>query len=119
MDETGAPELGVTDLFKNGLGEVERVDATHFTGTVDMTAASSVLEPSDNVLKKAGAEAKSVPFTATVDDQGHLIALKIEGASIDPDLAMELTFTGFGAIQAITKPTGAIQAPDSVYKLFE
>ncbi|MFG2044652.1 hypothetical protein [Dactylosporangium sp. NPDC048998] len=117
-DETGAPELGITELFKNGLGEVERTDATHFTGTVDVTAANSVLTPSDDVLKKAGAKARSVPFTATIDDRGRLTAFNIQGASIDPDLAMELTFTGFGSVLPITEPTDAIPAPDSVYGLF-
>ncbi|MGI5240568.1 hypothetical protein [Dactylosporangium sp. CA-139066] len=119
VDSSGAPELGVTELFKDGLGEVTRTDATHFAGTVDMTVANSVLAPSADTLKSAGAKAKAVPFTATTDDKGRLTSFVIDGASISSDLAMSLTFAGFGEIQPVTKPTGAIPAPDSVYQLFD
>ncbi|GAA4260181.1 hypothetical protein [Dactylosporangium darangshiense] len=118
VDDSGAPELGVTELFKDGLGEVQRTDATHFTGTVDVTVANSVLAPSDDVVTKAGARAKAVPFTATVDEEGRLTKFVIDGGSIAADLAMELTFSGFGAIPPVTAPTNAVAAPDSVYKLF-
>jgi hypothetical protein len=118
LDETGAPDLGLTDLFKNGLGEAERADATHFTGTVDVTAADGLLAPSDKTMQKAGTEAKSVPFTATIDDKGRLTAFREEPGSIDPELGMELTFTGFGSVQPVSKPTGAIPATEAVYKMF-
>ncbi|GAA3207295.1 hypothetical protein ACFO1B_19400 [Dactylosporangium siamense] len=118
VDKAGAPKLGVTELFKNGLVEVKRTDATHFTGTVDVTAADTILAPTDDVLKKAGAKAKAVPFTATVDGQGRLTAFAIDGASIDPELAMQLTFAGFGSVLPVTEPAGATPAPDSVYQLF-
>ena len=118
VDKAGAPKLGVTELFKNGLVEVKRTDATHFTGTVDVTAADTILAPTDDVLEKAGAKAKAVPFTATTDGQGRLTAFTIDGASIDPELAMRLTFAGFGSILPVTKPAGAVAAPDAVYDLF-
>ncbi|MEV6929072.1 hypothetical protein AB0M46_31905 [Dactylosporangium sp. NPDC051485] len=118
INDAGAPELGVTELFKDGLSAVERADATHFTGTVDMTLANSILAPSEDTLKGAGAKAKAVPFTATTDAEGRLTSFKIDGAGIDPNLSMELTFTGFGSIQPVTKPSNATKAPDSVYDLF-
>ncbi|GAA2337944.1 hypothetical protein [Dactylosporangium salmoneum] len=117
IDDAGAPELGVTELFKDGLAAVERTDATHFTGTVDMTLANSILAPSESTLKDAGTKAKEVPFIATTDSQGRLISFKIDGAGIDANLSMELTFTGFGSIQPVTKPSNATKAPDSVYDL--
>jgi hypothetical protein len=118
VDQAGAPKLGVTELFRDGLADVQRTDATHFTGTVDVTAADTILAPSTEAVKKAGAKAKALPFTATTDGQGRLTAFAIDGGSIDPDLALQLTFTGFGAIQPVTEPTPAAPAPASAYDLF-
>jgi hypothetical protein len=118
VDQAGGPRLGVTELFSSGLGDVKRTDATHFTGTVDVTAADTILAPPADVLKKAGARARSIPFTATTDGQGRLTAFTIDGGPIDPELAMQLTFTGFGAIQPVTAPTPASPAPASAYDLF-
>jgi hypothetical protein len=117
IDQTGAPDLGLTDLFKGGLGEVKRIDATHLGGTVDMTVASGLLSPGGDALKEAGDRAKSVPFTATTDEQGRLTSFKIDGGSLSNHLAIDLTFTGFGSVQPITKPTVAIAAPDKVYEI--
>ncbi|GAB3837235.1 hypothetical protein ACFPIJ_17020 [Dactylosporangium cerinum] len=119
VDEAGAPRFGVTDLFKHGLTQVQRTDATHFTGTVDMTAADSVFAPSGDVVKDAGGKAKAVPFTATVDSQGHLTVFTVNGASIDPELAVKLTFADFGAVPPVTRPANAITAPTAVYALFD
>lgn len=118
IDDAGAPQLGVIEMCKKGLTDVKRTDATHYAGTVDVTAADSVLAPSDDIVKKAGAKAKAVPFTATTDDQGRLTTFTVDGDAIDPELTLHLTFAGFGSILPVTKPTGAIPAPDSVYDLF-
>ncbi|WP_432993326.1 hypothetical protein [Dactylosporangium sp. CA-233914] len=116
LDSAGNPEVGITELL-GALGEVKRTDKTHFTGTVDVTGVEGIMAPSDTVLKKAGDKARTVPFTATVDEHGRLTNFKIDGAAFDPDLAMELTFTGFGSVQPVTAPTNAIEAPDPVYEL--
>ncbi|MET7403129.1 hypothetical protein ABZS66_57590 [Dactylosporangium sp. NPDC005572] len=118
IDETGTPDLGITDLFKDGLADVERADATHFSGTVDITTTDSVLTPSDKVLDKAGDKARKLPFTATTDDKGRLTSFVIDGASIDPDLAISLTFAGFGSVLPVSAPSGAIPAPDAMYEMF-
>ncbi|MFB9180218.1 hypothetical protein ACFFX1_18915 [Dactylosporangium sucinum] len=114
VDRNGAPEFGVTELFRDGLSDVKRVDATHFSGTVDMTATNSVLAPPTKVVQQAGDRARSIPFTATVDDKRRLTAFVIDGASIDPELAFELTFAGFDAVTPVTEPA-AVPATDNVY----
>ncbi|MFF5229750.1 hypothetical protein [Dactylosporangium sp. NPDC000521] len=119
IDPAGAPRLGLTELCKDGLGEVERTDATHYKGTVDVTAADTVLAPSSDAVRKAGTKAKAVPFTATVDAKGRLTDFTVDGDAIDPELSMRLTFAGFGSVQPVTEPADAIPAPDSVYELFE
>jgi hypothetical protein len=117
VDATGAPKLGVTELFRDGLGEVTRTDATHFAGTVDLTAADSIIAPSTEALKNAGA--KAAPFTASTDEQGRLTSFVIDGAKSSPELAMTLSFAGFGDIQPVTAPADAAPAPDSIYPLFD
>lgn len=119
VDRAGAPRLGVTELFKAGLVEVNRADATHYSGTVDVTAADSVLAPSEAAVKNAGAKAKAMPFTATVDDRGRLTAFIIDDAGIDPELGLRLTFAGFGSILPVTAPADAIPAPAEAYELFD
>ncbi|MGI5184156.1 hypothetical protein ACQEVZ_48660 [Dactylosporangium sp. CA-152071] len=119
IDPAGAPRLGITELCENGLGEVERTDATHYKGTIDVTAADTILAPPDDAVRKAGAKAKAVPFTATVDAKGRLTEFAVDGDAIDPELSIRLTFAGFGSVQPVTEPAGAIPAPDSVYELFE
>ncbi|GGM40673.1 hypothetical protein ACFFX1_17990 [Dactylosporangium sucinum] len=117
IDPSGTPDLGVTDLFKDGLADVRRTDATHFSGTVDITVTDSVLTPSDKVLEKAGDKAKQLPFTATVDDKGRLTSFVVDGASVDPDLAISLTFAGFGSVLPVSAPAGAVPAPDALYQM--
>ncbi|MEV4132855.1 hypothetical protein AB0J72_11905 [Dactylosporangium sp. NPDC049742] len=84
-----------------------------------MTAADTILAPPDDAVRKAGAKAKAVPFTATVDAKGRLTEFAVDGDAIDPELSMRLTFAGFGSVQPVTEPAGAVPAPASVYDLFE
>lgn len=99
-----------------GVANVQQTDSTHYTGTVDLTDTNSLLSPDKDALTKAGAKAKAVPFTATLDDQGRLTSFKEDGATIDPALTVEITFTDFGAPMSITKPAGAIEAPAAIYQ---
>jgi hypothetical protein len=104
-----------------GLNDVQTTDGKTFTGTIDLTKVTGDKAPDPSVLQKAGDKAKAVPFTAVLDDQGRLTSLKVDGASIDPSLALEATFTGYGTSPGITKPDAAqvVEAPDSVVQLFK
>ena len=97
----------------------ERTDANSFTGTIDLTRATGVSAPDPDVVAKAGDKAKSVPFHATVDDQGRLTRIKIDGGSINPDLAMEISFSDYGAAPGVTRPNDneIVPTPDAVYQL--
>lgn len=114
VDASGDVSLGTEDALK-GISDVKQTDSTHLSGTIDVTAADSMLSPDQDVVTKVGDKAKAVPFTATLDDQGRLVELKVDGASIDPALTVDVTFSDFGAIKPITKPVGAIPAPAAAY----
>jgi hypothetical protein len=102
--------------------DVQRVDATHFSGTVDLTKGTVAGPVGQPDLDRLGAKAKAVPFTASVDDQGRLTALKLDLATIDASMpAIESTYSDYGTTVSATKPDAAhvAEAPDAVYQLFK
>jgi hypothetical protein len=103
-----------------GLTDVRQVDSQHFTGSLDLTKATGVSGINQDLLNKAGVKATSVPFTATLDSQNRLSDLKVDLSSIDPSLALEVSYSDYGSPVTVTKPDPAAvaEAPDSVYKLF-
>jgi hypothetical protein len=104
-----------------GINDVQTTDGKHFTGTIDATKMTGDFAPDSDALKKAGDKAKSIPFTATLDDQGRLTDLNVNGSSIDPALAIEVSVTDYGSATGITKPDSSqvIEAPDSVLQFLQ
>ena len=117
FDFTPSDPLDVDGLL-DAVVDVKRTDSQHYSGTLDMTKATGSSKPADDVLTKAGDKAKSVPFTATLDDQGRLLSFKVDGAAVDPSLAHEVTISGYGT-QSVTAPNPAdvIEMPAKVYDL--
>lgn len=99
----------------------QTTDGKSFSGTVDLTKATGDDAPPAALLEKAGDKAKSVPFTATLDDQGRMTHLKIDGSAIDPQLVWEATYSDFGSPAGVTPPDSSqvVEAPDSVMKMFQ
>jgi hypothetical protein len=100
---------------------VRSTDGRSFSGTVDLTKATGDDTPNADLLQKAGDKAKSVPFTATLDDQGRMTHLKIDGSAIDPNLVVEATYSDFGKAADVTPPDSSqvVEAPDAVIKMFQ
>ncbi len=117
LDLTGPDALDLAGLFTS-VTNVTATDATHLSGTIDLSAATGVNAPDSDALTKAGAAAKATPFTVTLDDQGRPTDIKI--TSTNPDLSNEITFTNFGSPSAITAPAAAdvVPAPASLYSVF-
>ncbi len=119
FDLSGPDALGLTGMMTKTAG-VKAIDATHLSGTVDLTAAIGVNRPDKESLKRAGDTAKAVPFTAVLDNQGRLAELTINGDGISTDLTKSFTFSNYGSPSAITKPPAADVVPASAasYRLF-
>jgi hypothetical protein len=114
-----SPDLLGFSSITDALLTVQRVDATHYSGTIDLTAAKGPAEPDSATLSNVGAKAKSVPFTATLDGNGRPSEFKTDGSGIDPGLSLDITFSDYGATQNISKPTGTIvDAPSTLYDIF-
>jgi len=110
--------LDIGSLTK-AVSNVQRTDATHLTGTIDLISLTGTEKPDADALKKAGAAAKSVPFTATLDDQGRLSDLKINGDSIDTGLSVDIAVSNVGSPTAVTAPPAAevVPAPAAIYQI--
>ncbi len=102
-----------------GLVDAQRVDATHYTATFDLTKATGSSVSADTV-KKLGDKAKSVPGTVTLDEQGRLTSLTIDLSPVDPNLSIKNTFSDYGSPVSLSAPAPAdtVEAPDAVYKIF-
>jgi hypothetical protein len=116
----GRGPLDVAGLMV-GLVDVRTTDGRSFSGTVDLAAVTGEDAPAAAVLEKAGDRAKSVPFTATLDDQGQMTHLKIDGSTIDPQLVVEATFSDFGKAADVTAPDSSqvVEAPAAVMQMFQ
>jgi hypothetical protein len=112
FDPAGAEPLAIGALFTS-VSNVQRTDATHLTGVVDLTKATGPQSPGADTLTQAGAAASTVAFTATLDGQGRLTEVKATPS--DDDLAFDITITNYGSPTAITAPAGAVPAPAGVY----
>jgi len=118
FDLAGSDALDIAGLLTS-TSNVTRTDATHLSGTVDLTKSTGVSAPDNDDLTKAAALAKATPFTATVDDQGRLVDLKITPDAANSVLAQTFAFSNFGSPTKITAPApgDVVPAPDFVYQL--
>ena len=99
--------------------DAKRVDATHYTVTLDLTKTtdSSIDQAT---LTKLGDKAKSVPASVVLDDQGRLSAVTVDLNSVDPDASISTTYSDYGSPVSITTPAASdtVEAPAAVYSIF-
>jgi hypothetical protein len=104
-----------------GVVTAQTTDGRNFTGTLDLTKATGSSTPSSDALSKAGDKAKAVPFTATLDDQGRLASLKVDGSGIEDGLTVSMTFSDYGAPVDITRPAASsvVEAPAAISQMLK
>jgi hypothetical protein len=110
----------VTTIVERATG-VERVDATHFTGTADLTQVDSMVLDAD-LVKRLGGAASAVPFEATLDMAGRLSSLTVDLPAAGGAAArtVSATFSAFdhATVPQPPAPKDVMEAPDAVYKIF-
>jgi hypothetical protein len=109
VNPTSPDVLGIAGLA-SAVKDLKATDATHITGTIDLTAVKSALT-AESDLAKAAAGATNAPFSATLDGQGRFTELKIGAGAT----AVDVQFSSYGSPSAITAPSGAVPAPDALY----
>jgi hypothetical protein len=99
--------------------DANRSDASHFTGSIDLTRASGVTAPDASEVARAGERARRVPFSASIDQEGRLLEVTIDGGSISPDLALNIRFSDYGTAARVTRPDDnqIVPTPAAVYRI--
>ncbi|PRY31454.1 hypothetical protein [Pseudosporangium ferrugineum] len=102
--------------------DVQQAGSGSYKGTLDLTRAAGVAGVDQKAVTTWGAQAKNVPFTAGVDDQGRLSALTVQLPAANGQQAhpLEVLYTDYGTkVEAQRPPASEItEAPDSLYKSF-
>lgn len=84
-------------------------------GTLDMSKAAGTNAAAATAL---GEQAKAVPFTATLDEQGRLLSMTVGTGQVAPAAGvgdMVITYSNYGEPVTIEKPTGKIiEAPATI-----
>ncbi|NMO55549.1 hypothetical protein HH310_30735 [Actinoplanes sp. TBRC 11911] len=101
---------------------VTETGSGQFAGTTDITSVPTGDELLDEAtLKALGAKAKTVPFTAVVDAQGHLtsMTLKIPAAGKSKAGTYTVKYSDYGkaTVPAVPAPGAQTPAPDAAYDL--
>ena len=91
-----------TQAMVKAMTDVQKTGANGYRGTLDLTKTPQYNKDS---MKAMGAKASAVPFTATTDGQGRLIALNIEMESLMAGAGtMKTTYSGFGTAVDVEAP---------------
>ncbi|MET8352112.1 hypothetical protein [Micromonospora sp. NPDC005206] len=92
-----------------------RADGSHITGTIDVTriGAGNGINFSPGPGGTFPDSVRSHAFRATLDTEGRLVSFLIPAASGMPNAS--LRYSDFGAAIDVTRPRGAVAAPDALY----
>ncbi|MFG2045059.1 hypothetical protein [Dactylosporangium sp. NPDC048998] len=93
-----------------------------YSGTLDLAKGENSPMTDTDVVKALADKAASVPFTATLDADGHLTDLLIDVPAAGDKKAhqLKLTITEYGTAKMPDKPTGkaVVEAPANLYDIF-
>lgn len=111
-----------TTKLADAVSNVQRVDATHYSGTIDLTRdASPGIQ--QGTIDALGDKAKAIPFQATVDGQNRLTQLQITIPAVgdQPQQVITTTYGAYGTPVTVTPPPASqvVQAPSFIYQLFK
>jgi hypothetical protein len=110
----------VAQLVQNSAGLAE-TSPGHFAGTTDLTQVKDAEIVDDKTLTALGEKAKTLPFTAVVDAEGHLTsaAVKVPAAGKSKATTYQVTYSGYGKTATPQVPAADAQtpAPPAVYEL--
>ncbi len=112
-----ADDPGGVKKLLSAVVDVRREGDRSYAGTLDYTRTGA----NPKSFAAAGDKAKSLPFTATVDEQGRLTRFEMDMAPINPMLGkMTASYTDFGTPVRPSKPPAADteEAPAELTRAF-
>jgi hypothetical protein len=108
-----------TAQLLNSTTDVQQVDARSYKGTLDLTKVAGLTGVDKVTVDSYGAAAKTVPFTAGLDDQGRLSALTIQLPAANGQQAqpLEILYTDYGVPVTAERPAASqiTEAPADLY----
>ncbi|GGM58403.1 hypothetical protein ACFFX1_51380 [Dactylosporangium sucinum] len=110
-----------SQTFVGRVGSAKLESPTTVTGTFDLSAGGDLGIDDSAVLAALGEKAKNAPFTATLDDQQRLTALRITVPAYGTvgEQAMTVEYAGHGQPVAVAAPKASdvLPATAAVYAL--
>jgi hypothetical protein len=123
--------LGIADVNDpSGVGAaagtiatIEKTGDRSYRGTLDLTKGAAGLGMDEVAVRQLGPQARSVPFEATLNEQGRVATWKITipAYGSQKQTVYEVTYTDHGARSDVRRPpAGEIsEAPDAVYQMLQ
>ncbi|MEV6812932.1 hypothetical protein [Micromonospora sp. NPDC051296] len=112
-----------SEVLTQAVTEVRRTGDGTYAGTIDVSKAADAGSIDPGLITALGAQANSVPFTATLDGQGRLTELVLQipgtGGATAPEI--RVTYSDYGNATAAQKPPSdqVVEAPPELYNLFD
>jgi hypothetical protein len=113
VDQSDATE------FVAGLSSANQTGSGTYQGTVDGTRITVPGEFDDTQANALGGAAKSLSFTAAVDDHDRIsdFSVSIPAGGDRAAVAYSVAFSGYGTPVAVSGPSNAVEAPAAAYTL--
>lgn len=121
LDLQDPDPAGTEALFTN-ITEVQKTGENTYTGKLDASGVTEGAIDSD-LVKSLGDQAKALPFTAKLDDQGRLAELTIPIPAAGETKAHEIkvTYADYGKATAAQKPPAdkVVEASAETYEMLQ
>lgn len=99
----------------SGFNSVQQDSANQLSGTLDLTKITGRDRPDPNEVRQAGAAAKKVPYTLTIDGQHRISEFNADASGFDPGLSADIKYSSWGADPNVKAPSSSVPAPDALY----
>jgi hypothetical protein len=99
----------------SGVNSVQQDSANQLSGTLDLTKITGRDRPDPNEVRQAGAAAKKVPYTMTLDGQHRINEFNADASGFDPGLSADIKYSSWGADPNVKAPSTSVPAPDALY----
>ncbi|MFG2060617.1 hypothetical protein ACGFIK_04275 [Micromonospora sp. NPDC048871] len=111
-------------VLTQAITEVRRAGDGAYAGTIDLSKAAEAGSLDQSMITALGAQANSVPFTATTDTQGRLTEMVLQIPGVQAGAATQeirVTYSDYGNATAAQKPPAdqVVEAPPELYNLFD
>jgi hypothetical protein len=106
--------LDMPGIF-SGINSVQQDSANQLSGTIDLTKIAGRNRPDPNEVRQAGAAAKKVPYTLTLDGQHRISEFIADASGFDPGLSANIKYGSWGVEPNVKAPSSSVPAPDALY----